>query len=196
MSTTCPICDEGNLIATTKATTLRYGDALLQIPSVAVSVCSACGEEIVFPDQARANDLRYSDAKREHDGLWTSHRINEWRMRWGLSQQQAAQLLGGGVNAFSKYERGEVMQSRSMDLLMRMYDQVPDVRHRLASLSGVDSHRIWITDKTTKARVAVHHTVKNGDVRRIQDVLSHYKPSQKVCEELEWEEADGVKYGT
>jgi Cys-tRNA synthase (O-phospho-L-seryl-tRNA:Cys-tRNA synthase) len=118
-------------------------------------------------------------------------------MRWGLSQQKAAQLLGGGVNAFSKYERGEVMQSRSMDLLMRMYNEVPDVRDRLATLSGTVTDRRWVTDKMPKVHGIVSHSgVKKADAQRFQNALNEYKPSQKVCEELVWAESDGVAYGT
>jgi DNA-binding transcriptional regulator YiaG len=151
---------------------------------------------MVFPDQARANDQKYSDAKREHDGLWTSARISEWRLRWGLSQQQAAQLLGGGANAFSKYERGEVIQSKPMDLLMRMYNEFPGVRESLASLAGSPSQRGWQTDKATPTlkAVLVHSTVLPKDVQRIQSTVDAYKPVREACEELAWE--DSVAYGS
>jgi len=37
-----------------------------------------------------------------------------------LSQREASELFGGGPNAFSKYERGEIIQSKSTDVLMRL----------------------------------------------------------------------------
>jgi len=38
----------------------------------------------------------------------------------GLTQHAASSIFGGGLNAFSKYERGEVIQSKAMDKLIRV----------------------------------------------------------------------------
>lgn len=197
MAITCPICEAGSLVAGTKVATLRYSGAVLHVPNVAVSTCSECGEQMVLPEQARANDLKYADAKREHDGLWTSSRIAEWRMRWGLSQQEAAQLLGGGVNAFSKYERGEVMQSKAMDLLMRVYNDVPGVRDRLSALSGVVSSNGWTTDKSHSKTHSYSQTgTRRVDLHKFEATLKQFKPSAVGCQELTWDEEVAYGYGT
>ena len=48
------------------------------------------------------------------------------RKRLGLTQAQAARLMGGGDNAFSKYERGEVTQSAAMNSVLLLLDAFPD----------------------------------------------------------------------
>ncbi|MBE2321227.1 type II toxin-antitoxin system MqsA family antitoxin [Xanthomonas citri] len=145
MSDLCPACEAGVLVTVHDDETITYNGHSLLVRGVAFSRCPVCAEEVVLPAQAKANDVLFADAKRNDDGLWTSARILEWRLRWGLSQQHAAALLGGGTNAFSKYERGEVIQSRSMDLLMRVSDEISDVRHLLSSRSGIAFGDDWKT---------------------------------------------------
>jgi len=56
-----------------------------------------------------------------------------------LTQKDASSLFGGGANAFSKYERGDVIQSDAMDRLMRLVKQHPGLLGDLRGLtvSGV-----------------------------------------------------------
>ena len=137
MAERCPICSKGELVATVVSETISYQGADLQVPEIEISVCHVCGEEIVLPAQLKTNAVRFADAKRAHDGLLTSAEIQKFRDDLGLTQAQAAAILGGGVNAFSKYERGEVVQSKSMDLLIRVNARFPEVRRHLMSLAGV-----------------------------------------------------------
>lgn len=125
MPANCPHCERGELESRTIQETIRYDGSRLEVEGIEISACPACGEELVLPAQAKNNERRFSDAKRMHDGLLTSVEIAAWRKRHGLTQLQAAKLVGGGVNAFSKYERGEVMQSQAVDTLIRSIDDVP-----------------------------------------------------------------------
>ena len=52
-----------------------------------------------------------------------------------ITQEQAALLFGGGIHGFSKYERGEVIQSTSMDRLLRIALELPDAFSMLSHLS-------------------------------------------------------------
>ena len=87
--------------------------------------CTTCGADPAFPDQIRRNELIIADAKRRSHGLLTGAEIRELREELGLSQTEAADLFGGGANAFSKYERGEVIQSVPMDRLLRVVHAFP-----------------------------------------------------------------------
>lgn len=149
MSAICPACETGLLSPVIRDKYLPYEGAMLHVSGIESSVCSICEERVVMPDQARRNERRYADARRIHDGLLTSEEIEGWRAKFGLTQQQAAQLLGGGANAFSKYERGEVTQSRSMDLLIRASAEIEEVRLFLGQRAGLafGSPQVWETVK-------------------------------------------------
>jgi HTH-type transcriptional regulator/antitoxin MqsA len=66
-----------------------------------------------------------TDFYREADGLLTGNQIKAIRDDLGLTQAEAAKVFGGGKNAFTKYENGDVTQSVAMDKLIRTAYAVP-----------------------------------------------------------------------
>ncbi|EMK6695522.1 type II toxin-antitoxin system MqsA family antitoxin, partial [Vibrio cholerae] len=73
------------------------------------------------------------------DGLFSSKEIADARIKLGLTQEQASIVFGGGRNAFSKYERGEVSQSAAMDKLIKQALKHPIVYRDLLESSGIRS---------------------------------------------------------
>ncbi|MEN2393517.1 type II toxin-antitoxin system MqsA family antitoxin [Pseudomonas halotolerans] len=87
--------------------------------------CQVCGEVELDPDCSQ----RHTDAG---DELVTAARqmigeeMKRIRRKLHLSQKEAVLLLsGGGHNAFSRYERGEVLPPKALILLMRLLDLYP-----------------------------------------------------------------------
>jgi len=122
----CADCGAETLQSCSEIEQFDYkGHALKVI--VEYSLCSQCGTEVILPDQIKCNDRRTRDAWRQADGLLSGTEIVALRKQLGLTQQQASQMFGGGANAFSKYERGEVVQSVAMDNLMRLALEIQPV---------------------------------------------------------------------
>ena len=92
--------------------------------------CSSCGE-IEFD---RRSAKRYAAAG---DKLVLQARaaqrseIRRIRRKLGLSQAMAAELTGGGHNAFSRYERGESAPLPAVVNLFRLLDRHPDLLKEL-----------------------------------------------------------------
>lgn len=120
MSELCPNCEKGHLSPRSAMEQFSYNGNTIPVPEIEFSVCDSCKEEIVLPAQAKRNDVRFADAKRVAGGLLTSVEIASGLERLGLNQREAALVFGGGVNAISRYLRGEVIQSSPMDLLFRV----------------------------------------------------------------------------
>jgi HTH-type transcriptional regulator/antitoxin MqsA len=137
MKKTCPACGVAALQPQVVDETIRYGEDTIVVSGVRIAVCESCGEEVVPESEARYNEVLFADAKRVHDGLLTSAEIVQWRNHFSLTQQQAASILGGGANAFSKYERGEVIQSSAMDKLLRVTRAFPAALEHLAKSAGI-----------------------------------------------------------
>ncbi|EQD62953.1 XRE family transcriptional regulator, partial [mine drainage metagenome] len=55
------------------------------------------------------------------------------RKRLGLSQKAAAELTGGGHNAFSRYERGEARPMPAVINLFSLLDRHPELLAELAA---------------------------------------------------------------
>lgn len=120
------------------------------------SVCSQCGEETITTEQIHINEARTREAKKKLDGLLSCEEIRDIRTRLDLTQEEAAKVFGGGVNAFSKYERGEVTQSAAMDKLIRIAADDQTVFMRLKTMAGLTSAAEVINLKIERERHAFH----------------------------------------
>jgi HTH-type transcriptional regulator/antitoxin MqsA len=89
--------------------------------------CLKCGE--VELDEVCGQ--RYSDACDElviASRRMIGNEMKKIRRKLHLTQKETVQLLsGGGHNAFSRYERGEVLPPKALILLMRLLDRYPDL---------------------------------------------------------------------
>lgn len=132
----CPSCEQGHLSPSLFADDFRHNGESVHVQGLECFVCDRCGADPVFPDQIRRNQRRIADGKRQADGLLTSTEIRAIRLNLGLTQQEAAVLFGGGANAFSKYERGDVMQSVAMDRLLKAAAFLPGLVEFLGIESG------------------------------------------------------------
>jgi HTH-type transcriptional regulator/antitoxin MqsA len=116
----CPVCGSEDLTAATHELGLIYGNQKVLVSDLEHYECATCGADPAFPEQIKRNERRIADAKRRSHRLLSAAEIRNIREELGLSQMEAAELFGGGANAFSKYERGEVIQSLPMDRLLRV----------------------------------------------------------------------------
>ena len=53
--------------------------------------------------------------------------IREARKKLGLTQREAGELFGGGVSAFSEYERGKTQAHKATLLLLRLLKAHPEL---------------------------------------------------------------------
>ncbi|VAW39282.1 hypothetical protein MNBD_GAMMA01-1969 [hydrothermal vent metagenome] len=116
--TICNNCLSKSIEVLSAQETVKYKGK--EIPFlIEYSLCSDCAHEFVSSEQVSNNDTRLRDYKKSIDGLLTSEEIRQARRQLKLTQEQASLVFGGGKNAFSKYERDEVSQSKAMDKLIR-----------------------------------------------------------------------------
>ncbi len=78
------------------------------MPSVIGDFCPACGEVVLN----REHGNRYSELvglfqRQVNSAFVDPDDIARVRRKLDLDQRQAAELFGGGVNAFSRYENGK-----------------------------------------------------------------------------------------
>lgn len=130
----CAMCGATQVEFLEATETVAYKGEILSVP-MAYTLCKSCGHEFVGAEQIKANDKVVLAAKRNVDGLLTPVQIRQLRKKLGLTQAQAAVFFGGGRNAFSKYERGEVAQSEAMDKLLRLCNAHPSLLSDLANLA-------------------------------------------------------------
>lgn len=86
-------------------------------------------------------DMQVSDRainlmKAKEFGLLLPEKIKEIRLSLGLSQRDAGHFIGGGPNAFQKYESGDVLLSKAADTALRLLAADPS---RLEEIMDCDA---------------------------------------------------------
>jgi HTH-type transcriptional regulator / antitoxin MqsA len=138
----CPACDSESLVAKTGAQTYKYKNKAFTLDNVEFSMCENCGVELMMPVQHKENAKLVLEYKKQIEGLLSASDIKSIRKKLGLTQIQAAEIFGGGVNSFSKYERSEIMQSSAMDKFLRLVDSLSNSNQILQSISSIKVHSL------------------------------------------------------
>lgn len=123
----CLHCDDGALLAYgAKDMTLTVDDLSAVVQAVSGWHCPVCGE-CEFDD---GEGKRYSAAVaalREAANVRRQTELRAIRKKLGLRQAEAGRLFGGGVNAFSEYERGKTRPPRATVLLLQLLNKHPEL---------------------------------------------------------------------
>ena len=135
--TSCKICKSEDVKILTAVEDVAYKGHKLQVP-MEYSVCGNCGREFISRPQILSGEMACRKVKKNFDGLLSSEAIARARKKLAITQEQASLIFGGGKNAFSKYERGEVSQSAAMDNLVRVCLKHKQVFRELALKAGVE----------------------------------------------------------
>lgn len=124
----CPECGAAELIHDTRDLPYTYKGESTTIPAVTGDFCPACGE-IVFK---REDGDRYSELlgqfQRQVNAAYVDPAyITRVRRKLELDQKQAAEIFGGGVNAFSRYENGKTKPPLALVKLLKVLDKHPEL---------------------------------------------------------------------
>lgn len=133
----CLHCDDGALLRQETRDVTETMDGLhATVRALRGWHCAVCGE-IEFDKDSRSAE-RYSAtlAKlRERVATRRAAQLRATRKKLGLKQAEAGRMFGGGVNAFSEYERGKTQPHKSTVLLFRLLEKYPDLLAELRSVS-------------------------------------------------------------
>lgn len=160
----CPLCGEGHLTPRTEETVTEYGGEQGKV-TLRFTECDACGSEITGDADSRVNKRAVLAFRKSVDGLLTGSDIRALREKFGITQDQAARLFGGGPKAFSKYEADDVAHAAAMDTLLRLALRSEDTFWELVALKGMTSE--------FPARVASKRHTMDMPVIRIELTIRH-----------------------
>ena len=111
------------------------GSSIITVPDVEGWTCTICGElEFATPESAQSF-FEQVTALQQRERTRQAGELRAIRKRLKLTQRQAAELFGGGANAFSDYERGTIKPARSTVLLLHILDHHPELLQELRSQS-------------------------------------------------------------
>ena len=124
----CPVCGAAELIHDTRDISYTYKGETITIPAATGEFCPACSESIL---DGAASDCVMSQmqgfARQVNAAIVDPAFIAKVRKKLALDQRQAAEIFGGGVNAFSRYETGKTKPPLALIKLLKVLDSHPDL---------------------------------------------------------------------
>lgn len=132
----CRECNDGFILKLKDTGIVIYKNNKMTV-EVNYSICNSCDQEFIGKSQIVQNDINVRESRKIIDGLLSKEEILNSRTTLNITQEEASIIFGGGRNAFSKYERGEVSQSVSMDKLIRLCLESKITFDKLSAKSGV-----------------------------------------------------------
>jgi HTH-type transcriptional regulator/antitoxin MqsA len=131
----CLFCGAAELVCDTRDMPYTYKGESTTIPAVTGDYCPACGEVVLD----KAESLRTSAAmlafnKQVNAAIVDPAFIASVRKKLALDQQEAAEIFGGGVNAFSRYENGKTKPPLALVKLLKVLDHHPELLAEVKAL--------------------------------------------------------------
>lgn len=124
----CPVCGAAELIHDTRDLPYVYKGESTVIAAVTGDFCPACAESIL--DAAESNrvmrEMR-AFSKQVNAAIVDPGFITSVRKKLDLDQREAAEIFGGGINAFSRYENGKTKPPLALVKLFKLLDRHPDL---------------------------------------------------------------------
>ena len=123
----CPSC-AAELVHDTRDLPYTYKGESTIIPAVAGDFCPACGEAVLeVGESVRTSALMLAFNKQVNAAIVDPGFIASVRKKLALDQREAAEIFGGGVNAFSRYESGKTKPPLALVKLLKVLDRHPDL---------------------------------------------------------------------
>ena len=124
----CPVCGVTVLVREARDLPYSYRNKSTSIAAVTGDFCPACAESILDATESNRvmREMR-AFSKQVNAAIVDPGFITNVRKKLDLDQREAAEIFGGGVNAFSRYENGKTKPPLALVKLLKVLDRHPDL---------------------------------------------------------------------
>jgi HTH-type transcriptional regulator/antitoxin MqsA len=128
MNMNCPSCAAAELVHDSRDVPYTYKGETTLIPAVTGDFCPACGESVLdAAESSRVSAAMLDFNKQVNAAIVDPGFIASVRKKLALDQREAAEIFGGGVNAFSRYENGKTKPPLALVKLLRVLNRHPEL---------------------------------------------------------------------
>lgn len=120
----CLSCGSKSLQRDTKKIKFKYKNKTLMYDQPGMW-CRDCSEVFLEKGDAETTDRLIYNFQAKVDGRLTTEDILRIRRKLGITQKEAGEIIGGGPNAFSRYETGKAYPTRGTENFLRLLDKHP-----------------------------------------------------------------------
>ena len=131
----CPSCGVAELVRDTRDLPYSYKGEVTTIPAVSGDFCPACDEAMLEAgESSRVSAAMLAFNKQVNASIVDPGFITAVRKKLALDQREAAEIFGGGVNAFSRYENGKTKPSLALVKLLKVLDRHPELLNEVRTV--------------------------------------------------------------
>lgn len=124
----CSACGTAELVHDTRELSYTYKGETTTIPAVTGDYCRACGESVHdVVESARVSAAMLAFNRQINASIVDPAFIATVRKKLELDQREAAEIFGGGINAFSRYENGKTKPPLALVKLLKVLDRHPEL---------------------------------------------------------------------
>lgn len=124
----CPVCGAAHLVRDTRDVGYVYKGQETSIAAITADFCPACDEAVMDAENGDRFAATVAAFQREVNASFVDPAyIASVRRKLGLDQRAAAEIFGGGVNAFSRYETGKTRPPMALVKLLKVLDRHPEL---------------------------------------------------------------------
>jgi HTH-type transcriptional regulator/antitoxin MqsA len=124
----CPACGAAALVHDTRERPYNYKGETTTIPAVVGDYCPTCGESVLdAAESARVSAAMLAFNRQVNASIVDPAFIASVRKKLALDQREAAEIFGGGINAFSRYENGKTRPPLALVKLLKVLDRHPEL---------------------------------------------------------------------
>ena len=128
----CPVCGAAELVHDIRDLPYTYKGETTVIPAVTADFCPACDESITdMAETERVMREMQAFNKQVNAAIVDPAFIVNVRKKLDLGQREAAEIFGGGINAFSRYENGKTKPPLALGKLLKLLDRHPDLLNEI-----------------------------------------------------------------
>ncbi len=124
----CPYCGKAELKKGKRDMPYIYKGEQTLIKAVRGDFCPACDEVVLDNSESeRTSELMLKFNKEVNSAYIDPAFITQVRKKLHLDQREAAEIFGGGINAFSRYENGKTKPPLALVQLLKVLDRHPEL---------------------------------------------------------------------
>ena len=124
----CPNCGGAELLPDMRDMSFTYKGETTIISRVFGDFCPACGEGVFSADASRSISANLRAFSKQVNATNVDPCfITTVRKKLALDQREAANIFGGGANAFSRYETGKTKPPLALVKLLKILDAHPEL---------------------------------------------------------------------
>ncbi|MDH4120534.1 MAG: type II toxin-antitoxin system MqsA family antitoxin [Deltaproteobacteria bacterium] len=128
----CPMCGAAELVPDARDLPITYKGKSTVVHAVKGDYCPACGDGIIDKGDLDRVDLETrAFLKQVNADRVDPAYIAQVREKLHLNQREAAEIFGGGVNAFSRYETGKATPPTALVKLLMLLDHHPELLNEI-----------------------------------------------------------------